>query len=115
MASFLQVVHRDETTQNQTKRSKQLLEAIQIKKIKKARKLYEPSHIGMINNAQQRNFILTRKLGHKYDIPGSNEWQAFTESHYQCYICDRKIYSLFLWSPNGGSPVVLESLDLSYE
>ena len=46
--------------------------------------------------------ILTRKLGHRTDIPGGKEWRAFTNSQDECYICDRKIYSLFVWSPEIG-------------
>ena len=36
------------------------------------------------------------------EIPGSNNWILHKESWDQCYICDRKIYSIFFWSPEIG-------------
>lgn len=49
-----------------------------------------------------RHFILTRKIGHQLEIPGSSDWQLHRENSNQCYICDRKIYTVFFWSPSIG-------------
>jgi PP-loop superfamily ATP-utilizing enzyme len=32
-------------------------------------------------------------------MPGSSEWQLFKQNEDECYICDRKIYTIFFWSP----------------
>ena len=55
-----------------------------------------------MTNVQTRQFILTRKLGHEVEIVGSQHWQVHKESWDQCYVCDRKIYSVFFWSPQLG-------------
>ena len=51
-----------------------------IKQIKKDRHAFYPSGVGQLDNAQRRHLILTRKLGHRSDIPGGHEWRAFTNS-----------------------------------
>lgn len=48
-----------------------------------------------------------------YDIPGSQEWQLYTDSHSDCYICDRRIYTLFLWSPTCEMPIGIKNLKLT--
>lgn len=58
--------------------------------------------IGDMANVQTRQFILTRKLGHEVEIVGSQNWVVHKESWDQCYVCDRKIYSVFFWSPQLG-------------
>jgi len=49
-----------------------------------------------------RHFILTRKINHNLEIPGSAEWYLYKDKCSSCYICDRKIYTVFFWSPTIG-------------
>ena len=77
-------------------------------------KLDQPFTQPRKNDAQSRHLILTRKLGHKLDIPGGAIWQAFRNSANQCYVCDRKIYTMFLWSPTTGI-IDCEKLNFNHE
>ena len=54
-------------------------------------------------NLPERHFILTRKIGHEFEMPGSQEWVVHRDSCQSCYICDRKLYTVFFWSPEIGS------------
>ena len=48
---------------------------------------------------------MTRKLGHKDDIPGAGQWNVFTESHKgqnNCWLCDHQVYSMIFWNQEIG-------------
>lgn len=77
--------------------------------------MHTHSKIEELNNAQKRHLILTRKRGHEYDIPGSKEWHMYTDAHSDCYICDRRVYTVFLWSPTYDLPITIKNLNLSRE
>ena len=46
--------------------------------------------------------IFTRHLGHRLEIPNSTKWHMITEPHEKCWVCDRKVYSIILWTKNVG-------------
>lgn len=78
-------------------------EALYLKQLMTEKRLETHSkNLGDVNNPQSRHFILTRKLGHHLEIPGSSDWTLHKENYSQCYICDRKIYTVFFWSPTIG-------------
>ena len=80
-----------------------LREAVQLQFIQRQKKLeqaYEEA------DATSSVLLISRKLGHKDDIPGSGRWKVFTErkiGENDCYICDRQIYSIVFWSEPIGS------------
>ena len=58
--------------------------------------------------------LVTRKLGHKEDIPGSGRWQVYTCRHHgqsDCWICDRQIYSMVFWNEKIGDIEMLKYKD----
>jgi hypothetical protein len=78
-------------------------QALHLKELNNQKRLAtNAKSIGDMTNVQTRQFILTRKLGHEVEIVGSQHWQVHKESWDQCYVCDRKIYSVFFWSPQLG-------------
>ena len=42
--------------------------------------------------------IFERKLGHKFDIPGSGQWRMHNLDHESCWMCDNGIYTLVFWN-----------------
>ena len=58
-----------------------------------------PYEDGSLSNKTNRNLIFTRVIGHSLDIPGSSEWHMHTQHNKQCWVCDRKAYTFFFWSP----------------
>ena len=50
----------------------------------------------------KRHFIVQRVLGHEIDMPGTVNWQINKESAQQCWVCERKQYTFFFWSPEYG-------------
>ena len=54
---------------------------------------------GRCTNKLKRNLTFTRVIGHELDIPGAVEWQMYREKNEECWVCDRKIYTIFFWSP----------------
>ena len=38
-------------------------------------------------------------IGHKLDMPGAIEWQMHRQKNQECWVCDKKIYTFFFWSP----------------
>ena len=65
---------------------------------------------------ERRNLVVTRKLGHKSDIPGSGQWVVHTnvldienpgspsvKPCQECWICDQHIYSIVFWNEYIGS------------
>ena len=109
MDAFHQYLNRNLPSTKQKERQKVLSESIKLKSIQKDKAFYTRFDGSEMDNAYKRHFILTRKLGHKYEIPGSEGWQLHTEKLDQCYCCDQQIYSVFLWSPEWG-PFDAESL-----
>lgn len=58
-----------------------------------------PFEDGSLSNKNSRNLIFTRIIGHTMDMPGFSEWHMHTEHSKECWVCDRKIYTFFFWSP----------------
>lgn len=54
-----------------------------------------------IVDPNNKKLILTRFLGHKFDIPGSGRWKVFLDCHLNwndCWHCDKHIYSVIFWN-----------------
>ena len=52
-------------------------------------------------DAERSTLIITRMLGHKEEMPGSGRWRVITKENIgqnECWVCDRKIYSLIFWN-----------------
>ena len=52
-------------------------------------------------DAEGSTLIITRMLGHKEEMPGSGRWRVITKENIgqnECWVCDRKIYSLIFWN-----------------
>lgn len=47
-----------------------------------------------------RKLIFQRHLGHRVEIPYSTKWHMLTEHHEKCWVCDRHVYSMLLWTKN---------------
>jgi hypothetical protein len=62
--------------------------------------MFVANEIGKLSDNRQRHFIITRKIGHHIDIPGSDNWQLHCDKLEQCFVCDRKQYTFFIWSPD---------------
>jgi len=52
----------------------------------------------------EQRFILQRFLGHKKDIPGSENWQILNKSQpsHKCWICDNWVYTIVFWTREFG-------------
>jgi hypothetical protein len=55
-----------------------------------------------ISRDHKRHFMVSRSIGHDLDIPGSSNWQISRDSQQECWVCDRKQYTFFIWSPEFG-------------
>ena len=43
--------------------------------------------------------ILTRHLCHKFEIPGSKQWQMLIEKKDPCWLCEREMKGYIFWTP----------------
>lgn len=55
------------------------------------------------SDVPRRHLIFTRILGYELEIPGSEHWHLYQDSARECWICDRRLLSIVLWSPEFGS------------
>ena len=57
---------------------------------------------GKISRDHKRHFSVSRVIGHDLEMPGAIEWQVNRDSAQQCWVCDRKQFTFFFWSPEFG-------------
>lgn len=63
--------------------------------------------------ANANDMSISRKLGHKIDIPGSGQWRMQLSSDEQhCWCCNNSTYSLVFWSKDIGSYHATSSLQI---
>jgi hypothetical protein len=55
---------------------------------------------GLVKEGNQ--MIITRKLGHKQEMPGSGQWQIQDDGEDKCWCCDNHIYAMVFWSLDYG-------------
>ena len=59
----------------------------------------------IVQDTEKETLIFTRLLGHKDDIIGGGQWKMITDAkkgHNECWVCDRKIYSIIFWNKEIG-------------
>ena len=61
-----------------------------------------PINDGKISRDHKRHFMFQRILGHEFEMPGASEWQISKDSAQECWVCDRKQFTFFFWSPEFG-------------
>jgi hypothetical protein len=47
-------------------------------------------------------------MGHQFEIPGSENWQLFTQATHECWVCDKKIYTFVFWSETHGTHYMID-------
>jgi hypothetical protein len=50
---------------------------------------------------EEKEFAITRFLGHKFEMPGSAQWRILTaqsQDKASCFVCDKHVYTLIFWS-----------------
>jgi N-glycosylase/DNA lyase len=61
-----------------------------------------PYEFGMASDQMNRHLIFTRVLGFELEMPGSEYWHAFKHHAKECWICERRVLTVVLWSPEFG-------------
>lgn len=79
-----------------------LRERLAYKQLKMEKEASLPLDDAKISRDHRRHFMLSRILGHELDIPGASEWEIHKESAQECWVCDRKQFTFFIWSPEFG-------------
>ena len=72
---------------------------LKLQSIVKSKRMTEVLSSGLID---KKTCIITRHLGTKKLIPGSGQWQVFTQASDECWHCGQHVMTLFLWSPRIG-------------
>ena len=59
---------------------------------------------GLVSQTEdEEKMIFERQLGHKTDIPGSGQWRMLTREDQKCWVCEKEVYTLGLWSKEIGT------------
>ena len=72
-----------------TKKPLDPVEVELLRQIKFEKKVSSPLEDGSRDNNPKRHFILTRQLGHQFEMPGSQHWQLHTDNVKECWVCDK--------------------------
>jgi len=77
--------------EGEKKSKKKLIEEhLKLKHIKQSICATSNTH-KMATNFAENKLVVFRQMGHKYEMPGSNQWQMHTDPlapHINCWICD---------------------------
>lgn len=75
-------------------------ETIKVKQNLERKRIYSLVNEFAEDAALESKLILTRVLGHRFDMPGSGQWRLLKEKHEDCWVCEQDVYGLIFWDPD---------------
>ncbi|CDW72588.1 UNKNOWN [Stylonychia lemnae] len=99
-------MHVSQQHRPQSPRSSQVIDGVQMKILTRKRKMIDSVNLQNLNPpADNLKLIFQRFLGHKFEQPGSGQWQMLTQDDIydapvccECWICSKWIYTIIFWS-----------------